>query len=188
MSISRPLRVLALVLCSATLVANPAKAQSFAVGGGGSFVNDTGSEFSTTDFVTSFDTVGAHLFGDVVLEDGVVFEARTSQFGLEGSVAGAPNLKATAGTLSVTYLFREAWIRAGFVAGGGVYRVVPRPIEGGQVAADVSQTSFGFFGGLVSVFDIGKRWDARLEVTIHSIRTDYRHTPVFLTGGIAYHF
>lgn len=52
-------------------------------------MNDTGSEFSTTDFVTSFDTAGAHLFGEVVLEHGVVFEARASQFGLEGSVAGA---------------------------------------------------------------------------------------------------
>ena len=65
---------------------------------------------------------------------------------------------------------------------------MPRPLEDGQVKADVSQTSFGFSGGLVGIFDIGRRWDARLEVTIHSIRTDYRHTPVFLTGGIAYHF
>ena len=59
---------------------------------------------------------------------------------------------------------------------------------GGLAVLGRAMSAPGSPRGVVGVFDIDRRWDARLEVTVHSIRTDYRHTPVFITAGVSYHF
>jgi hypothetical protein len=185
-SIQRFCRVLSrcLVLALLSVCAHRGAAQPFAVGFGGSVVNDTGTAFD----IPGWGTYEGHLFAELALEDNVALQVRASRFGLPGTAVDAPNLEVDAGTLSVAYLFREEWFQAGCFAGGGVYRVAPNDLEAGQVPKDVRETVFGWHGGIVTIFAISPRIDARLEASGHLIRTDVGHKTILLGGSIAYHF
>lgn len=168
------------------LLPTAASAQTFAVGAGGSLVNDTG----TAADVRAFGKWGAHLFGEMSLEEGAgaVLQARVWKFGLPGSQNDSPSLKTEAATLSVGYFFREEWWRAGIMVGGGVYRLRPNDLEPGQVAADEKESSFGWSGALVTIFDVTPRWDLRLEAGGHLIRSEADHKTIFISGSVAYRF
>jgi hypothetical protein len=183
--VSRLGKLLAAAAFTSLLLSSPVRAQeTFAVGAAGSIVNDTGTAANTG----SFDTAAAHVFGEVAFETWGVLQARYSRFGLPGTQPGAPNLRVDAGTLTVGYLFQEDWWRAGIYAGGGLYHLAPRSPEEGQVAVDGSETVFGWTGGLITIFDVGRRWDVRLEVSGCVIRSEVSHTPILVTAGFAYQF
>lgn len=159
-------------------------AQSFALGAGGAWVNDTGS----AAHVTGFRNGEGHLFGEVVLERGVLLQLRVSRFGLPASGEGAPDLKVDAGTLTVSYLFRETWFQVGLSGGVGLFYVVPDDPGPDQVATDPKQTVVGWKGSVLTIFEVSRRVDFRLEGTALLLRTQLSHTPLSLGASVAYHF
>lgn len=182
-----PVRLSAVLLLALVLLPAAALAQNpydFAIGAGGTLVNDTG----TAANVKSFGTGGGYLFFDVKIDRWVVLQLRANRFTLPGTAPNSPNLRADAGTISIGYFFREEWWQAGMYVGGGVYDLRPNDPEPGQVAADGKETVLGWTGALVSVFDVSPRWDVRLEAGGHLIRTVNEHKPLFLAASVAYHF
>lgn len=194
----RNARALALAAFLAVL-SSPVAAQTthlaefpFAVGAGGSFVNDSGPAAD----VKTFSTGEFHAFGEVALEPGILLQVRYESFLLPGSAASTPlrpavsgpRVKVNAGNISVGYLFRETWWEAGFFGGVGVYGLSPRAPEAGQVATDVSETVIGWHGGLLTVFQVARRWDLRLEGAWYLLRTDSSHKPTLVGASLAYHF
>ncbi len=166
----------------------------FAVGAGGEWVTDNGRVSDTK----AFSNGGYHVFGEMVLEQGVLLQFRYMSFSLPGTpvvppfgVGGstsAPDVRVNAGLMTVGYLFREQWWDAGFVAGLGVYGLNPKPISGDQTSTDVKETVIGWHAGLITAFHVAARWDIRLEATAYLLRTDADHKPITLGGSLAYHF
>ncbi|HEX7613659.1 MAG TPA: hypothetical protein VF554_00135 [Thermoanaerobaculia bacterium] len=166
----------------------------FALGAGGFAATDTGRAAD----VKAFSTGGFRVFADVELETGVILQARYENFLLPGSAvtppplqppAGdSPRVKVNGGSLSVGYLFRETWWQAGLVAGVGVFGLSPRAPEGNQVATDVEETVIGWHAGLLTIFQLGNRWDLRIEGTGYLLRTNASHKPVLVGASLAYHF
>lgn len=166
----------------------------FAVGAGGFAVTDTGRPAD----VKAFSTGGFRVFADVELETGIILEARYENFLLPGSVVTAPpfqplagdspRVKVNGGSLSVGYVFREAWWQAGLVAGVGVFGLSPRDPEAGQLPADISETVIGWHAGLLTIFQLGRRWDLRIDATGYLLRTDASHKPILVGASLAYHF
>jgi len=166
----------------------------FAFGAGGYAVTDTGRPSD----VKAFSTGGFRIFADIELEAGVILQVRYESFLLPGSAvpppvfgqpAGdSPKVKVNAGSTSVGYLFREDWWQAGLTAGVGLYSLSPRDPEPGQVTADVSETVIGWNAGLLTVFQISRRWEVRLEVTGYLLRTDTAHKPLLIGASAAYRF
>jgi len=164
----------------------------FSLGAGGFAATDTGR----ADDVKAFSTGGFRIFADVELETGVFLQARYENFLLPGSAvdapfqpaAGSPRVKVNGGSLSVGYLFREAWWQAGLVAGAGVYGLSPRAPDAGQVPADISETVIGWHAGLLAIFQLSRRWDVRIDATAYLLRTDASHKPILVGGSLAYHF
>ncbi len=56
------------------------------------------------------------------------------------------------------------------------------------MAAERSQTVFGWCVGAQSVFRITRRFDFRLEVSWNVPQTELDHKFFFLTGGVGYRF
>jgi hypothetical protein len=181
----------ALSVPSAAQVTRPSEFP-FAVGAGGSFVNDTGQASD----VKAFSTGGFHAFAEVVLDPGVLLQVRYENFLLPGSVASppfeppisGPRVEVNAGNISVGYVFRETWWEAGLFGGVGVYSLSPRASPAGQAPTDVDETVIGWHGGLLTVFQIARRWDLRLEAAGYLLRTDSSHKPVLIGASLAYHF
>ena len=85
-------------------------------------------------------------------------------------------------------MFREAWWQAGLVAGVGVFGLSPRDPEAGQLPADISETVIGWHAGLLTIFQLGRRWDFRIDATGYLLRTDASHKPILVGASLAYHF
>jgi hypothetical protein len=194
----RHARALALAVVLAALSA-PAAAQvtrpsefPFAVGAGGSFVNDSGPAAD----VKTFSTGGFHAFAEVVLDPGVLLQVRFESFQLPGSASSTPfqppvsgpRVRVNAGNISVGYMFRETWWQAGLFGGVGVYGLSPRAPEAGQAPTDVSETVIGWHGGLLTVFQLARRLDLRVEAAGYLLRSDSSHKPLLVGGSLAYHF
>ncbi len=194
----RHARALALAVVLAALSA-PAAAQvtrpsefPFAVGAGGSFVNDSGPAAD----VKTFSTGGFHAFAEVVLDPGVLLQVRFESFQLPGSASSTPfqppvsgpRVRVNAGNISVGYMFRETWWQAGLFGGVGVYGLSPRAPEAGQTPTDVSETVIGWHGGLLTVFQLARRLDLRVEAAGYLLRSDSSHKPLLVGGSLAYHF
>lgn len=194
----RNARALALAALLAAL-SSPVGAQTnvssefpFAVGAGGSFVNDRGPAAD----VKTFSTGGFHVFAEVVLDPGVLLQVRYESFLLPGSasstpfqpVVSGPRVRVNAGNISVGYLFRETWWQAGFFGGVGVYGLFPRTPEAGEIPTDVSETVIGWHGGLLTVFQLARRLDVRIEAAGYLLRSDSSHKPLRVGGSLAYHF
>lgn len=164
----------------------------FAAGAGGFAVTDAGRPAD----VKAFSTGGFRVFADVELETGVILQARYETFLLPGAAVTAPpfqepagdspRVKANGGSLSVGYMFREAWWQAGLVAGVGVFGLSPRDPEAGQAPTDISETVIGWHAGLLTIFQLGSRWDFRIDATGYLLRTD--HKPILVGASLAYHF
>ena len=191
---ARALALAALFAASPSLAraqTSPLAEFPFAVGAGGSFVNDTGRASD----VKAFSTGGFHAFGEVILDPGVLLQVRYESFLLPGSPSStpflsvsAPRVRVNAGNLSVGYVFHETWWEAGFFGGVGVYGLSPRAPEGGQTATDVSETVIGWHAGLLTVFQVARRWDLRVEAAGYLLRGDTPHKPILLGASLAYHF
>ena len=188
----------AAALATFLVVPFPAAAQtsrpsefSFAAGAGGFAVSDTGRAD-----VKSFSTGGFRVFGEVELETGVFLQARYESFLLPGSAVDnpfqsatdSPRVKAQGLSLSVGYMFRETWWRAGAIAGIGAFRLTPRATAAGQTPADVEETVIGWHVGLLTTFDVARRVDLRIEASYYLLRTDAAHKPVLGGASLAYHF
>ncbi|MCM3876286.1 MAG: hypothetical protein NEA02_07690 [Thermoanaerobaculia bacterium] len=185
--------VLAGLSLSAAAQTNRQAEFPFAAGAGGFAVTDTGRPAD----VKAFSTGGFRVYADVQLEPGVILQARYDNFLLPGSevtvpafqpASGSPRVKVNGGSLSVGYMFREAWWQAGLIAGVGVYGLKPRDPEAGQVPADISETVIGWHAGLLTIFQLGRRWDFRIDATGYLLRTDASHKPVLVGASLAYHF
>ena len=176
--------LLALLPASLLLLAPVASAQTFAVGAGGGLLNDEGS----AENLKSFGTWAGYGFVEMALESGVLMQARYTRMLLPPSAAGGPDIDVDAATLSIAYLFREDWWRAGFVVGGGGYWLGPRDPGEGQVVTDASTSRFGWHGGLLAVFSAGRRTDVRLEAIGHLIRDENRRKPIVLSAAVAFKF
>lgn len=166
----------------------------FAAGVSGFAVTDTGRAAD----VKAFSTRGFRIFADVELETGMILQARYENFLLPGSAVTAPpfeqpagdspRVKVNGGSLSVGYVFREAWWQAGFVAGVGLFGLSPRDPEAGQVPADISETVIGWHAGLLTIFQLSRRWDFRIDATGFLLRTDASHKPILVGASLAYRF
>ncbi len=164
----------------------------FAVGAGGFAASDTGRASD----VKAFSTGGFRVFADVEMEPGIILQVRYEDFLLPGAVVtdplqppgNSPRLNVKGGSVSVGYLFREPWWQAGLVAGVGVFGLSPRAPEGDQVAGDVKETVIGWHAGLLTIFQIARRWDLRIDATGYLLRTDASHKPVLVGAALAYHF
>jgi len=178
-------RLLAFALAAVfLLVGREARSQSFAVGGGVAVVNDVGAPSITS----GFQTWGGSLFAEMTLDKRVIFQIRGSRFTVRGSGTGAPNIRTTAATATVTYLFSEEWFHAGLSGGIGGYFLRPVTPGPGEEVIDTNEEAFGFTGGLVTIFDLGPRWDLRLEGRGHLIRTNASRKPIELGIAVGYHF
>jgi|PersoiStandDraft_1058852.scaffolds.fasta_scaffold04671_5 hypothetical protein len=166
----------------------------FAVGVGGSAVNDTGRPAD----VKAFSTGGWHAFGEVVLEPGVILQFRYMNFSLPGTpvfppfgvgaATSAPDVRVNAGLASMGYLFREPWWDAGLFGGVGVYGLNPKTRSGDQTSTDVKETVIGWHAGLVTAFHVAAHWDLRVEAAAYLLGKDANHKLITLGGSVAYHF
>jgi hypothetical protein len=166
----------------------------FAVGAGGEWVSDNGR----VSDVHAFSNGGWHGFAEVVLEPGVLLQARYTRFALPGHpvvppfgvgpTTTAPDVDARAAVLSVGYLFREPWWDAGLFGGVGAYWLEPRAPGEGESSIDVKETVVGWHGGLMVAFHLATRWDLRIEAAGYVLRTDQDFKPITIGGSIAYHF
>jgi hypothetical protein len=164
----------------------------FAVGAGGSSVNDTGRSAD----VKAFSTGGFHAFAEVVLEAGVLLQVRYENFLLPGTASSTPfqpavsgpRVKVDAGNVTVAYVFREEWWEAGLFGGVGIYGLAPRSPEAGQTPVDVRETVVGWNGGVLLVFQLARRWDLRVEGAGYLLRSDLSTKLVRVGGSLAYHF
>ena len=183
----RVLGVTAFALALAT--AAPAAAQNFAAGGGGGAIADQGTNVADN----GFSHFGGYGFAEVSLESygsrsDVLLQARGQFVTLPGGAPGAPDVGVSSGLVIVTYRYREEWWEPGLFAGLGVFGVSPKSPGQDQVAADRSQTVFGWCVGAQSVFRINRRFDFRLEVSWNVPQTELDHKFFFLTGGVGYRF
>jgi hypothetical protein len=184
--------LLVFLCCSASAQTTRLQEFPFAVGVGGSAVNDTGRPAD----VKAFSTGGFHAFFELTLDPGVLLQVRYENFQLPGSASGtpflpavsAPRINVNGGNISVGYVLRETWWEAGLFGGVGVYGLSPRAPEAGQVPTDVSETVIGWNGGALLVFQLARRWDLRVEAAGYLLRTDANHKPITLGGSVAYHF
>jgi len=180
---SRTLRR-ALLLAAVLAVPSSLHAQSFAVGGNIFAVNDVGSAAITS----GFQTWGGSVFGELTLDRHVVFQVRGERFSVRGSGMGAPNIRINAATVTVAYLFSEDWFSAGLFAGFGGYFLRPASPGPGEEVVDRNEEAFGFCGGLITIFEMGPRWDVRVHGMGHLIRSNASRKPIEIGLGLAYHF
>ena len=169
--------------------AAPAAAQNFAAGGGGGAIADQGANVVDN----GFSHFGGYGFFEVSLEtygarSDVLLQARGLFVTLPGGAPGAPDIRVNSGLVIVTYRFREEWWEAGLLAGLGVFGVSPKAPGTDQVAAEPSQTVFGWCVGVQSVFRISRRFDFRLEASYQVPQTQLDHKFFFLSGGVGYRF
>jgi hypothetical protein len=184
--------LLVFLCCSASAQTTRLQEFPFAVGAGGSAVNDTGRPAD----VKAFSTGGFHAFAEVVLGAGVLLQVRYENFLLPGTASGtpfqpavsAPRIKVDAGNVTVAYVFREEWWEAGLFGGVGIYGLAPRSPEAGQTPVDVRETVIGWNGGVLLVFQLARRWDLRVEAAGYLLRTDASTNLVRVGGSVAYHF
>lgn len=183
---SRRWRAASLVLLTAAVLASApaASAQTFAIGAGGGLLNDEGSAES----LKSFSTGAGYGFAEIALDPGLLLQARYTRMKLPSRAADGPEIAVDAATLSVAYLFREDWWQAGFVAGGGGYWLGPKEPGPGQVAVEQSASRFGWHGGVLTIFALGRQADLRLEAVGHLIRDDDRRKPIVLSAAVAWKF
>jgi len=183
---SRRWRAASLVLLSAAVLATApaALAQTFAIGAGGGLLNDEGSAESLKNFSTG----AGYGFAEIALDPGLLLQARYTRMKLPSSAANGPDIDVDAATLSVAYLFREDWWQAGLVAGGGGYWLGPKEPGPGQVVSEQSTARFGWHGGLLTIFALGRQADLRLEAVGHLIRDDDRRKPIVLSAAVAWKF
>jgi hypothetical protein len=172
------------LLAAALFAAAPARGQTFAVGGGLFAVNDVGSAAITR----GFSTWGGSLFGEMTLDKHVTLQLRGARFAVRGSGSDAPNIDITAATLTCSYLFDEDWFKAGLMAGLGGYFLRPQSPGPGQGVVDVSEDAFGWTGGLVTIFEVGQKFDIRVQALGHLIRTSAARKPIEIGLAAAYHF
>lgn len=164
----------------------------FAIGAGGSAVNDTGRSAD----VKVFSTGGFHAFFELTLDPGVLLQVRYESFLLPGTTStppfqpavSAPRIKVDAGNVTVGYAFREEWWEAGLFGGVGVYGLVPRSPQAGQASVDVRETVVGWNGGVLLVFQLARRWDLRVEGAGYLLQTDVQKKLIRAGGSVAYHF
>lgn len=169
--------------------AAPAAAQSFSAGGGGGAIADQGR--NVTD--NGLGHFGGYLFLEASLESygarhDVLVQGRGEFVTLPGGAPGAPEIRVNSGLLMVTYRYREEWWEAGLLAGLGVFGLSPRAPEPDQVAAETSQTVFGWCAGAQSVFRMTRRLDFRIEASYQVPQTRLDHKFFFLSGGLGYRF
>jgi hypothetical protein len=161
-----------------------AEAQTYSAGAVGSIIYSGGSGSS----LSNFGTWGAHGFLEWEFEPGTRVGMRGGSFGLPGTTETSPNLRVDDLQFVVTYVFKDAFADVGFSGGSGIFRIRPREPEAGQIATDPDENRFGLTVGLVSLFHLSRRWDLRLEGTLHYIFSDDRKSPIFIGGGLAYNF
>lgn len=161
-----------------------ASAQVFAVGAGGGIVNDEGS----AENLKNFSSGAGFGFVEMALEPGLLMQARYSRLRLPPTAQDGPDVNVDAATLSIAYLFQEAWWQGGFVVGGGGYWLRPKTPGAGQVVTDPSQSVFGLNGGLLTIFTVNNRFDVRLEAIGHLVRDASRRKPIVVSAAFAYKF
>jgi hypothetical protein len=179
------LAALLVLLCS-SVSAQTTRLQEFpfAVGAGGSAMNDTGRPAD----VKPFSTGGFHAFFELTLDPGVLLQVRYESFQVPGSTVDAPRKNVDAGNVTVAYVFREEWWEAGLFGGVGIYGLAPRSPEAGQAPVDVRETAVGWNGGALLVFQLARRWDLRVEAAGYLLRTAASTKLARVGGSVAYHF
>ncbi len=165
-------------------IAPAASAQTFAAGVGGNLMNDHSSAGSPS----SFSKGGVFAFGEMRIEKGTLVQLRVQRFHLPGAEADALAIRVDGATVTLAYLFQEAWFEAGFFGGGGIYRVVPDEPGAGQVAADLRENSWGLTGGVLTVVHVYGNLDLRLEGGVTYVVATSSHSPIVLGAALSYRF
>jgi len=177
--------VLLALLPVALLAAAPvAPAQVLAAGAGGGLANDTGS----AENFDSFSTGAFYGFVEVALRDGVLLQGRYTRMQLPPTAENGPDVDVDVASISIAYLFKEDWWRAGFVAGGGGYFLRPKSPGAGQVATDPKESVWGVSGGLLTIFTVNRRFDVRLEAVWHIMDDVSSRNPLVASAAVAWKF
>lgn len=176
--------LLALLPLAFLALAPAAGAQTFALGAGGGLLNDTKALESVDDFS---ETAGfAYL--EMSLEPGLLLQARYTRTTLPPSETAASETDLDAATLSVAYLLNEGWWKAGFVGGVGAYFLRGETVGLGTVPVETSESVFGLNLGVLTVFEVSRRWDVRLEAIGHLIRDEAKRKPIVVSASVSYRF
>ena len=150
----------------------------------------------------SFSNSNRELYYGVQLDPGTWFKVRVGQ--IEGPVAFA--YKAAGGSKARTdikdgqvehvdsvidYRFSEPFGTTGLFAGLGYYRqqgTITDPAVPAEQHGRVSETNYGFLGGVNTDFPITKRTGFIAELTYHWINMDYKVRYLTLSGGLRFSF
>jgi hypothetical protein len=178
-----------LLLAAACLVPLRAASQTFAAGGGGSLSADLGTHVVDD----GFNNWGGYVFGEMALggfgeRQSGLLQLRFAYTTLPGGAPDAPDIDAWSGMALVFYRFQEFWWEAGFFGGVGVFRILPKIPQPGQVPADPTQTVVGFQFGVQTVFRVTRQFDVRLELSGEIPNTEYSHSLITLTTAVGYRF
>ena len=166
------------------VLAPAASAQTFAVGAGGGVVNDT----ETLKSIDDFSTGAGFAYFEAILQPGVHLQGRYTRMSLPPAAEGGFDTDVDAGTLTVAYMFNEAWWRAGFVGGVGAYVLKSQSVGLDQVARDTKESVFGWTGGVLTIFTVNRSWDVRVEGVWHLIQDEAKRKPLVVSASVSYKF
>lgn len=165
-------------------MAPAATAQTFAVGAGGGVVNDT----ETLKSIDDFSTGAGFVYVESVLEPLVRLQGRYTRMSLPPAAEGGSDTDVDAATLTVSYLLNEGWWRAGFVGGVGAYFLSGQTVGLDQVPRETNESVFGWNGGLLTVFNVNRSWDVRVEAVWHLIQDEAKRKPLVLGASVSWKF
>ena len=187
-------------LIAALLLAAPASAQTFGVGGTIGVVNDIEHHFRWEDFQSK----DWNVFLEGEIQKKVIFRVTYGELRVKGENAGTvvtppgstdavtlPDLTndiryATAG---VSYEFFEGTFTSGLFAGIGGYKIVPRDVPE-EIAnyRDNRETAFGWHFGVDGGFQVISRLSLIGRLTFHSINSTFGRSLLTANAGVTYRF
>ena len=187
-------------LIAALLLAAPASAQTFGVGGTIGVVNDIEHHFHWEDFQSK----DWNLFLEAEVQPKVIFRVTYGTLRVKGENAGTvvtppgstspvtlPDLTedihyATAG---VSYEFFEGIYTSGIFAGIGGYKIEPDDVPA-EIAnyRDNRETVFGWHFGVDGGFQVIKHLFVNGRLTFHSINSTFGRSLLTAGAGVTYRF
>ncbi len=187
-------------LIAALLLAAPASAQTFGVGGTIGVVNDIEHHFHWEDFQPK----DWNLFVEAEVQPKVIFRVTYGTLRVKGENAGTvvtppgstepvtlPDLNEDIhyATVGISYEFFEGIYTSGIFAGIGGYKVEPDDVPA-EIAnyRDNRETAFGWHFGVDGGFQVIKHLSVNGRLTFHSINSTFGRSLLTANAGVTYRF
>ncbi len=187
-------------LIAALLLAAPASAQTFGVGGTIGVVNDIEHHFHWEDFQSK----DWNIFVEAEVQPKVIVRVTYGKLRVKGENAGTvvtppgstepvtlPDLTNDIhyATVGVSYEFFEGTYTSGIFAGIGGYKVEPRDVPE-EIAnyRDNRETAFGWHFGVDGGFQVIKHLSVIGRLTFHSINSTFGRSLLTANAGVTYRF